>query len=137
MTQPSEKSRELQDRVPHALPEPAPDNDSGLPFDRAYFERHKEELKRNSLFGRVALVLVIFALLVANLVLTQRNTRELVDNINWARAGQSSGEDSVAVQLKAVEARLKVLEEQNRALVQALNQPVAPQTPPVAAAGPK
>lgn len=119
-----EKSQELADRVPR----PRTGTDPRIiPFDADAFEKHRAVLRREANVGRLVLVLAIFLLLVGNLVLTRRSTQELSDNINWARQGQGTMEDDVVVQLRAIEAKLAAIEEQNRQLLERLPAPaVAP-----------
>jgi hypothetical protein len=97
------------------VPRPEP-----FPFDKDYFERHKEELRRQTLLGRVALVGAIFLLLLANLYFTHRSMENVVANIDWARLSQGMMEDDVGTRLRAMEARLTTLEEQNRKVLEAM-----------------
>lgn len=120
MSETPDRSEELAHRAPHAGHATSPDIDNYLPLDRAFFERHKEELKRNTLLGRALLILAIFGMLAANLYFTRQSTIDVVENINWSRIGQGSMEDDVATQIKSLDNRIRVIEEQNRRLIQAI-----------------
>jgi hypothetical protein len=122
---PEDKSQELADRVPRQAR--GAGDPQAFMFDDAAFARHRAVLRREANVGRVALVVAILLLLVANLFLTRWTKDDLVDQINYARQGQGSMEDDVAAQLRGIEARLAVLEEQNRQLIERLAPPAAPQ----------
>jgi hypothetical protein len=123
---PEEKSQELADRVPRQAK--GANDTRAVILDDAVFARHRAVLRREANLGRIALVIAVLLLLVANLFLTRWTKDDLVDQINYARQGQGSMEDDVAAQLRGIEARLAVIEEQNRQLAARL--PPPPEAPP-------
>lgn len=124
---PEERSHELADRVPRGR---GADEGHAFLFDDAAFARHRAVLRRDANLGRLAVVLAVILLLLANLLLTRWTKRDLVEQINYARQGQGSMEDDVAAQLRSIEARLTAVEEQNRQVLARLPGPVeAPAAP--------
>jgi hypothetical protein len=125
---PEEKSQELADRVPRQA---RGANDArAVILDDAVFARHRAVLRREANLGRIALIIAVLLLLVANLFLTRWTKDDLVDQINYARQGQGSMEDDVAAQLRGIEARLAAIEEQNRQLAARLPPPPEPPAAP-------
>lgn len=136
----NDKSQELMEKFPSTqavvATTPVADTDpKALPFDKDYFERHKEELRRQTLVGRVALFVAIIGLLLVNIYYTNKNTTDLLENINWARMEEADNE--VATHLRNLETRLAALEQQNQKLIQLLEtRGQAPKAEPVEPAAP-
>jgi ABC-type Fe2+-enterobactin transport system substrate-binding protein len=68
-------------------------------------------MARDAFWGRVVFVLAIFALLIANTLAQRAHTRELLQNIDWARQHQSGLEDDVEMRLARIEAKLLSIEQ--------------------------
>ena len=93
-----------------AQPERPPVSLADLP-DKAFLERQRQSMARDAFWGRVVFVLAIFALLIANTLAQRAHTRELLQNIDWARQHQSGLEDDVEMRLARIEAKLLSIEQ--------------------------
>ena len=114
-------------------PNDAPVLKTKTPMRREDFEYFRRQMERKAMFGRAALLLVVFTLLLANIWLTRRSTSDIIMNINEDRLHQSDIDDQLQQHLTLIKQRLDVLEAQSQRLLLATGAeepaPVEPAAP--------
>ncbi len=91
-------------------PSKAPVVSTPEPLRREDFVYFRQQIERNARYARLALMVAVVALLLANIWLTRQSTSNIIQNIDLDRDHQSSFEDGVDSRLNKIEQRLTAID---------------------------
>jgi hypothetical protein len=95
---------------------------------REDFDFFRARMERQAAMGRVLLIVVLLIAVGGNIWLTLRTQDIVIDNVNQARHDQAQLDESLVVEVKALEVQVGALSRQLEAVLQAHPFEAAPAT---------